>query len=67
VDAGNALLATLVTNLEKRTQTAEHESKNLMEENSELRQRLAKSEERIDTLQTQVQVLTDRLIQRGQR
>lgn len=61
------MLASLVTNLEKRTQAAEHEAKGLMEENSELRQRLAKSEERIDTLQTQVQVLTDRLIQRGQR
>lgn len=65
LDAGNALLATLVANLEKRTQSAEQRAVDLIEENASLQQRLAKAEERIATLTTQVQVLTDRLIQRG--
>jgi uncharacterized protein YlxW (UPF0749 family) len=67
VDGLNALMATLVANLEKRTSAAEKKAEDLAEENGNLRQQLAKAEERAEHLNARVQVLTDRLMQRGQR
>lgn len=61
----DALLTTLVADLRLRTDAAEKLATDYARENGSLKERLAKAEERIETLSTQVQVLTDRLI-RGQ-
>lgn len=67
IDAGNALIATLVEKLETRAVTAEKKVDELTEEIADLHHQLARAEERNEHLNTRVQILTDRLIQRGQR
>jgi hypothetical protein len=68
LDAGNALLATLVANLEKRTSSAEDRADDYIRENTELRERLARAEAEIASLRHEVQMLTSQLlVQRGRR
>lgn len=63
LDAGNALLATLVANLEKRTSAAEDRADDYIRENTDLRERLARAEAEIASLRHEVQMLTSQLFQ----
>jgi peptidoglycan hydrolase CwlO-like protein len=67
LDAGNALLATLVANLEKRTSAAEDRANDYIGINNELRERLARAESEIAALKSEIAVLTARLMERGRR
>lgn len=67
LDAGNALLTKLVEDLKERAEDAERESAAYAKENGNLQARLARAEERIERLTNQVQMLTERLMQRGER
>lgn len=70
----NVAVTSLIANLqqanavaETRAESADRRADEYAQRNADLRVRLAKAEERIERLTAQVQLLTERLIQRGER
>lgn len=70
----NVAVTSLIANLqqanavsETRAEAADRRADEYAQRNADLRVRLAKAEERIERLTAQVQLLTERLIQRGER